>query len=232
MIKSESIKELANALTKAQAEMKNPAFDASNPHFRSKYASLAAVRDAVIPVLSKHGLALTQFPLFENGQAGCETMLMHSSGEFISERLLLPVDKLTAHGIGSAQTYSRRYSIMAFACVVGDEDDDGNAAVGKGSVSLSNPMTKAPITPTTGAWDKVTPARMEFVKRLSEELIEHAEEGRLEDAYSVFYGNLDAAAIDGDEGVALWASLGSQSKVRRQLKAMRDERTGKLAETA
>ncbi len=62
MNSSPEIDKLSLSLIAAQRDMKNPAFDAKNPHFGSKYASLVAVREAVIPILNKHGLALTQFP--------------------------------------------------------------------------------------------------------------------------------------------------------------------------
>jgi hypothetical protein len=170
--KSEAINELSSALAKAQAEMKNPAFDSNNPHFRSKYASLACVRDTVMPVLAKHGLSIVQMPVFEDGKAGCETMLMHSSGQYISERLLIPVDKANAHGVGSATTYSRRFSLMAFVGVVGDDDDDGTAAVNGKPVSTSKPLVSAPITPTEGAWEAVLPERREFIRRVAQDVIQ------------------------------------------------------------
>jgi hypothetical protein len=130
--KSESIKELASALSKAQGVFENPAFDAKNPHFKSDYASLASVRNAVMPVLSTHGLALLQ--LLGNTEAGeisCETLLTHESGEWISNVFCIKPTKPDAHGAGSAATYARRYSMMAILGVVGDDDDDGNIAVEK-----------------------------------------------------------------------------------------------------
>jgi hypothetical protein len=129
MQKSESISALASALVKAQAELKNPQFDSKNPHFKSDYASLAAVREAVMPVLSKHGLSVSQMPKNDDGKAGCENLLMHSSGEWVISELLIPTDKLNAHGVGSSITYARRFSLMAIAGVVGDQDDDGNGSV-------------------------------------------------------------------------------------------------------
>lgn len=129
MIKSEQINELAAALAKAQAEMHNPGFDSQNPHFRSKFASLAAVRNAVIPVLAKHGLSLMQQLTSNDAGTICTTLLLHASGQFIEfEPLLMPVSKQDAQGFGSASTYAKRYSMQAIAAVVGDEDDDGNAA--------------------------------------------------------------------------------------------------------
>jgi hypothetical protein len=125
---SPTIAELAKALNKAQAELKNPTFDSTNPHFKSKFASLVAVREAVLPILQKHGLALTQFPKGADGAAGVVNRLMHVSGEWLEEECLLPLDKNNAQGAGSAVTYARRYSLQAIAGVVADEDDDANAA--------------------------------------------------------------------------------------------------------
>jgi len=127
---SENIHELAAALVAAQAELKNPAFDSTNPHFKSKFASLATVRDTVMPVLTKHGLSVTQWPeTDEGGHTLVTTMLTHSSGQWMQSSLHVPVAKPDAHGTGSSITYARRYALMACVCVVGDDDDDGNAAV-------------------------------------------------------------------------------------------------------
>jgi ERF superfamily len=124
------IKDIADALAKAQAAMSNPTFDSKNPHFGNRFASLAAVRNAVVPVLAKHGISLTQnLETRENGIA-CTTLLTHSSGQqMVFGPLVLPTSKADAQGFGSAATYARRYSIMAVAGVVGDDDDDAEAAV-------------------------------------------------------------------------------------------------------
>lgn len=122
--------ELAAAIAKAQLEMQNPKFDSENPHFRNKYASLAAVRDAVVPCFAKHDVAIMQDVTTENGLVKCTTHLMHSSGQStVFGPLTLPVQKADIQGYGAAITYARRYSLQAAANVVGDADDDGNAAV-------------------------------------------------------------------------------------------------------
>ena len=132
MQKSETIGALMAALSKAQAEMKNPSFDSVNPHFKSKFASLANVRDTITPALTKHGLAVTQLTGNDNDGRPCvETVLGHSSGEWIASTFTVPVAKADAHGAGSAITYARRYALMAIVGVVGDEDDDANQAVTK-----------------------------------------------------------------------------------------------------
>lgn len=129
MNKSPAVANLFAALAKAQAEMKNPKFDSENPHFRNPFASLAAVRDAVIPVFAKHGLSFCQFPISDGGKVGCVNHLAHESGEWMEEPFLLPCDKQTAHGYASTLTYAKRLSMQSVAGVVGDKDDDGNGAV-------------------------------------------------------------------------------------------------------
>jgi hypothetical protein len=141
MNSSPSIAALAKALNAAQAELRNPAFDSTNPHFKSKFASLVAVREAVMPILQKHGLALTQFPKAAEGCSGVVNRLMHVSGEWLEEECLLPLDKNNAQGAGSAVTYARRYSLQSIAGVVADEDDDGNGASKGRDEPKSDPET-------------------------------------------------------------------------------------------
>lgn len=127
-----TLPKLGTALAAAAAELKNPPLNGRNPHFDSKYATLADVRNAVVPVLAKHGISVVQDPVTVDGGAGCYTTLLHSSGEHMRfGPIVVPVERKTAHGYGSALTYARRYSLQAVCGVVGEEDDDGNAAVDK-----------------------------------------------------------------------------------------------------
>jgi len=127
MQKSESITALAKALAKAQGEMENAGKKSVNPHFRSKYADLAEIINTVRPVLSKHGLSVTQFPSFDGTLAHVETIIAHESGEWMSGTTSSPVQKSDPQGIGSATTYLRRYSLAA-VCNLAQEDDDANAS--------------------------------------------------------------------------------------------------------
>ena len=129
MNKSESIKELATALAKAQGEMKNPSFDSTNPHFKSQYASLAAVRNATVPILAKFGISVIQPLTATERGVSCAVILLHSSGEWIEfAGLEIPVSKGDAQGMVSAATYAKRTTLQSCLVVVGDADDDGNAA--------------------------------------------------------------------------------------------------------
>lgn len=127
MDKSDSIKEIASALNKAQAEMSGAKKKGNNPFFKSKYADLNAVVDAVRIPFCDNGLSYSQFPIMEENRVGVETILMHESGEWISNKLLLPCTKQDPQAAGSAITYARRYALQAIAGIPA-EDDDGNSA--------------------------------------------------------------------------------------------------------
>lgn len=129
MNKSESIKELAVALSKFQGEIKNPANTANNPFFKSKYAPLNDVLNLVRPILSKNGLSVVQAPSGDGENIIVTTALLHESGEYIEfSPLVLKADKATAQGAGSAITYARRYAISAILGISSEDDDDGNGA--------------------------------------------------------------------------------------------------------
>lgn len=123
---SESIDQLATALAAAQAEMKNAYTNASNPHFKSKYADLAKVRDTVTPALTKNGIAVVQGTDILDTGIHVVTRLVHKSGQWIESRWPIAFDKPQA--MGSAYTYAKRYSLAAICNIAADEDDDANAA--------------------------------------------------------------------------------------------------------
>ncbi len=127
MNKSDSIKNIATAMTKAQSEMGGAHKGANNPFFKSKYADLGAVIEAVKAPFADNGLSYVQFPIEDNGRIGIETILMHSSGEWLSNSFTVQLTKQDAQGAGSAITYCRRYGLQAVAGIP-SEDDDGNAA--------------------------------------------------------------------------------------------------------
>jgi hypothetical protein len=129
---SEQINELAGALAKAQGEMKNAAFDKVNPHFKNKYATLAAIRDAITPTLTKNGISVIQPTVMGEGVLVVTTRLMHSSGQWIESEYPIINDTNKPQAMGSALTYARRYSLAAICGIASDEDDDANAAEANG----------------------------------------------------------------------------------------------------
>lgn len=197
MNKSESINDLAAALAKASGELKNPNFDTQNPFFKSKYASLATVRDTVTPTLAKHGLSVVQLLGKAEGGVSCETVLLHSSGQWLSETLYMPSQKPDAQGYGSAATYARRYALMALCGVVGDEDDDGNAAV------------KAKITPTAGAHESLSKDQLSKVDKVASEMLDMFNAERpVSEPYKV----MEEAKLDNEEKIYLWTWFDSKQR--------------------
>lgn len=128
---SDSRTSIAKALVAMQGDLGDVIKNAKNPHFQSKYADLAAVVDAVQPALQKAKLAFVQGSsaryMDSTALVAVETMLLHESGEWVSQELTLKPSKSDPQGVGSAITYGRRYGLQAI-CGVAPEDDDGNAA--------------------------------------------------------------------------------------------------------
>lgn len=122
------MKGIATALAKAQAEMGKALKQSNNPHFKSKYADLGNVMDACLPALNAAGIAVIQPTGEDDHGRYVETVLIHGeSGESLTCRVPLIVNKNDMQGYGSAVTYGRRYGLMAMAGIA-PEDDDGNAA--------------------------------------------------------------------------------------------------------
>lgn len=156
MKRSETIKEIATALSKAQAEIKAAEKDRENPHFQSVYATLASVWEACRDPLSKHGLSVVQSPATEeSGSISLTTLLMHVSGEWIENVLVLAPRDKSPQAAGSAITYGRRYALMAMVGVAPGEDDDGNGANGRPPVpqqeASPRQWARTPGAVTTGS---------------------------------------------------------------------------------
>jgi len=157
--KSESIKELLTALSKAQGEMGDAVKGSDNPFFHSTYADLASVWEVARGPLSRNGLAIVQIPeITENGFV-LNTMLGHNSGEFIVSRYpITPMKQMRDSGwtisndpqsIGSAISYAKRYALAAMLGIAtADEDDDGEKAMGRGK-DVQKPVSKITKPPFT-----------------------------------------------------------------------------------
>lgn len=184
MNKSENINELSMALSKAQGEMRGAEKDAKNPFFNSTYTTLTSVWDAIREPFAKNGLAVIQVICPDPNLAIIETVLSHSSGQWISSVISLPpgyinkqgefVVERDAQAFGSCYTYARRFALAAITGVC-PADDDGNASVGK-------KYTKAPdkkyqkldesceVLPPVEPKGKFSPEEME--KRLEDKKID------------------------------------------------------------
>lgn len=124
---SETIGTIAPALVKAQAQMQAAAKSATNPHFKSKYADLATVIDAVKGPLIANGIMFMQSPTNDATGVQVTTRFQHESGEFIEDTIYLPVPQQTPQAYGSAITYGKRYGLQSLTGLP-SEDDDGEKA--------------------------------------------------------------------------------------------------------
>ena len=126
MNKSQSITELCKALITFNVKVESIEKDAKNPFFKSSYASLQNIQDAIREPLIESGLTISQHP---EGEHGLTTILMHQSGEWIESHYVMTPVKNDPQGIGSCITYQKRYALVSILNLsIGDPDDDGNKA--------------------------------------------------------------------------------------------------------
>jgi len=145
VITSDETAELFSALVAAQAELPQVPKDRDNTFFKSRYATLGAVVATAGPVISKHGLAVTQHPE-ESPEMQCAvltTRLVHTTGQFMQSSYALRPVKTDPQGRGSAITYARRYCFASILGMVVDEDDDGEAATARTEAPPQRTYTQA-----------------------------------------------------------------------------------------
>jgi len=163
---SPEIGELTKALAAAQLDFKPVKKDTKNPFYNSKYADLSSVIAATQPGLSKNGLVVIQSPIVdpETEKAGVSTLLAHASGQWLSNELMLPATmkskdgtvRFDAQSVGSAITYARRYTYQAMIGVAGEEDDDGNRAVGIGTQEAAQNVATSKLRKAANGDESVT----------------------------------------------------------------------------
>ena len=147
MEKSESIKNLAMALVKFHSIVGKIKKDSTNPFFKSKYADLSDIQDAISAPLIESGLVLSQLPM---GKNELTTILIHSeSGEYIMGSYEMNPVKNDPQSVGSCITYQKRYAVGAILNLNMDADDDGNAASKLPPASPVAPATPVAPSPST-----------------------------------------------------------------------------------
>lgn len=194
------IKSLASALVKAQSEMGGAKKGVTNTFFKTKYADLSSVAEAISSAAAAHGLGYIQVAHEREHAAAIETIIVHESGETLSCGIVsCPVEKSNAQGYGSAMTYARRYSLAA-AFGVCPEDDDGNAA------AKSPP--KSTVQPTKTGWvpspeeEKFLSGEIDMIRAKIEN------EGALS-AATYFYRE---PGLDEEEKLWVWNKLSKSEK--------------------
>jgi hypothetical protein len=148
---SDAINEISAALAKAQGQIEGASKGKVNPAFKSKYADLASIWDACRDALSTNGLAVLQIPNETPDGMLLTTMVTHSSGQWFRSSYPVRPVQATPQGLGSAITYARRYALMAMVGIA-PEDDDGEAAMGRGHQQPAN-VQQAPQRPAQPAYD-------------------------------------------------------------------------------
>lgn len=215
------MKNIASALVKAQKAFAPALKTATNPHFKSRYADLAACVEAVIDSLNDNGIFLSQPQHLDETGVTVETIFMHESGEtFSAGKLHVPAAKQDPQGYGSALTYARRYSLMA-ACGIAPEDDDGNAATG--AKALAKAIVGAKVTPTAGAMDSLSKDEQDKLQSLSRIVVAELAKGNDWGAYET----LEHANLDSDQKIAIWTLF--DSKQRSTLKQMKQNELASAA---
>lgn len=214
------MKEIAQALVKAQKAFGPALKTSSNPHFRSKYADLSACVEAVIDGLNNNGIFLSQPSSECEDGVIVETVFIHESGESWSAgKLHVPASKQDPQGYGSALTYARRYSLMA-ACGIAPEDDDGNAASKARQAANESQQSGSPARIE---WDKQTEGKKatirDYVFALDEEI-------RAEN-YSMVYERIVGFKLDNEDWILLSSQL--DAKTRAALKRIGEDKRKKAA---
>jgi hypothetical protein len=140
MEKSANIAKLAKALATFQVKVDKIKKDAKNPFFKSRYASLSNILDAIATPLEESGLAISQHP---SGDNNLTTLVMHAdSGEYLESTYNIHPTKNDPQATGSAITYARRYALVSILCLNVDDDDDANTAT-HGYATPQQAATKA-----------------------------------------------------------------------------------------
>lgn len=197
------MKQIAAALVKAQKSFGPALKTSTNPHFKSRYADLAACVEAVIEGLNSAGIMLMQQCHEAESGVIVETVFVHESGETMSAgKLHVPAAKQDPQGYGSALTYARRYSLMA-ACGIAPEDDDGNAATKAKGVELVESRKSI----AQDHFDKMDKDEQEFLAGIATDICAQVGDDALFAKYQEH-----TASLDNEEKVALWSLLGSKTR--------------------
>jgi hypothetical protein len=122
--------EFATAFVKAQAEMQDvtKGRTANTGTYSYSYADLADVLSDSRPILTKHGLALSQAVVTNGRDVEVWTTILHTSGQYRTDGPLAFNGGSNPQQAGSAITYARRYSALASLGLASEDDDGAKAA--------------------------------------------------------------------------------------------------------
>lgn len=141
---SDQINEIAKAMAKIQNEMRPASKSAKNPFFKSTYSDIASIWDSFRDPMTKYEVTVWQDVISTETNVSVLTRLVHSSGQWVEfGPITIPLVKKDAQAVGSAISYAKRYALSASIGVVsGEEDDDGESAVGRGKSAYDTKPTQ------------------------------------------------------------------------------------------
>lgn len=213
MQQSESIKQFAPAFLKAQSAIESAKKLSVNPHFKSKYADLSVVIDAVKAALNENEIFFTQAPRdSDDARLHMTTRLIHVSGEWIESTISIPLAKQDAQAYGSALTYARRYGLAAITGLP-QEDDDGNEA----SKKQAKKAADKPISGPRISFERLTSEMQAEVKAVADQVEDvmtgsndaEPDAGKAVEIIGMF---VDSFPDDEDIKPAIWSCLGSKTR--------------------
>lgn len=189
MEKSNEIGALAKAMGLFRSKVEQPAKDANNPFFKSKYVTLEGVIKSVDTAIIDTGLTWYQEPVSDNNKIGVATHIFHESGEWLAfEPFYVTPTKVDPQAQGSALTYAKRYSLAAAFGISSDIDDDGNGASNNDKPNTNN-QTGLIISPkqigmVKNLFNQFATLTKADVKKVSEFALSHYKITKLENATS------------------------------------------------
>jgi len=199
---------LIESLVKAQSEMTHAQLDQINPQWKSKFASLKSVIDAVKPALNANGIFFMQISHPVDAGVGIETVFCKGDEKLSTGVVVVPVDKANAQGLGSSMTYAKRYSLAVACGISASEDDDGNAAAAAPPQRKGQSVVRTVIEQEGIVVDETK--RDEYVTQLLAKVTE-VDTGGVQEL-------VDELSTDSDMKIAVWAEL--PSNVRSFIKKL------------
>jgi hypothetical protein len=185
---------LQEALIAFQKDLPEVGLDATNPHFRSKYASLANITKKVFPKLSEHGLSFSVGSFVDNGVLILDAHLIHESGT--SRSMQVPTREENPQKLGSFISYMRRYALAALTGIVADEDDDGNVASAPSPAAVRQAQARKVSSPARGEDDNQAKLRKWI-----------GDDATRKDTVNGVYERLKG---EGKSGADLWAAVAGE----------------------
>lgn len=160
---SEQLDKIAPALLRAQRKIGSAVKGSKNPFFSSKYADLGSVMESCKDAYNEEGVSILQ-PLGSDEQGSyVETVMMHESGQFISDKTRIAQGK-NMQEFGAFSTYARRFGLQSMGFIPA-EDDDGETAVGRGKAKSAPAKETAPANAVPAQLTMTPPTATEAPKK-------------------------------------------------------------------